>query len=65
MERAQAVARDRAVARVRRDRRRPTFPSSLKPGRVWTGTVSGVGAVPRGKAISVAFGFFVDASSKL
>ena len=43
---------------------RPTFPSSLKPGQVWTGTFSGVGSVPRGKAISVAFGFFVDTSSK-
>ncbi len=43
---------------------RPAFPSSLKPRQVWTGTFSGAGAVPRGVAISVAFGFFVDTSSK-
>jgi hypothetical protein len=39
----------------------PTFPSSLKPGQSWRGTIAGTGALPRGFLISVAFGYFTDA----
>jgi hypothetical protein len=45
-------------------RSRPAFPATLGPGQVWTGSFSGTGALPRGVVISVAFGFFVDPTSK-
>lgn len=43
---------------------RPPFPSSLGPGRTWSGSFAGAGRLPRGQFLNVAFGFFVDSTSK-
>jgi len=43
---------------------RPSFPSALKPGQAWSGGFAGVGRIPRGQVLNVAFGFFVDPTLK-